>query len=390
MMPKPIYCNLDKLELSCQGAVPPKMQELLQQAKDHAQQEKACHILTIGTIRAAVEPKAKGSYTFCFNTGETGATVFVSKNTNPANYNIRIFVSSACLATKGFEGALSHIREICNSLGAQGIKRNPHIKQEPFETLVESISRVDFCMDVVANDFEILRERVIAHSRAQKKFFVPEMQIVERGKNTESLTIGKANNKQVCVYNKTKELAAHQKNYWYDIWAKTAPVLGATAPEMGDNNTVWRFEVRVGKDALYDAGITTFRQLKENLPALYAAILEQNRLAADKVHGKNLSRWQLHPLWALFQEKVIACFENETVTMPSTIVTDKLLEERILMMRKSIYGHLISFAALIGVRLDSLAEVIASIGEDIVPYIEANPIAAADKYRQAQERYANL
>lgn len=159
---------------------------------------------------------------------------------------------------------------------------------------------------------------------------------------------------------------------------------------VGRNDTVWRFEVRVGRDALRDAGIITFRHLQERLGSLYGKILDQNRLAVDDVQGENPKRWAVHPLWLRFQKIASACFENETATMPATIVTEKIRQERITMMEKALLGNLISYTALIGERLDGLDDIMLSIGDRLTPYRESDPIGMAEKYKNAIERYAKL
>lgn len=386
-----IYTNFDKVEVSFQGALPASMLDKLSEAKEKAQQENTEQIISIGKINAQVNPNgAKGGYAYSFSTGATGAIVAIKHDTNPQNWNIRISIRSACLATQGLQGALEHIRDICNGLGALGVRRVPESKQEPFDTLVESIARVDYCMDVIANDFVPNPQRAVAHSRAQRKYHIAESEVVERGKAIESVTIGKMPNKQICLYDKTKEIAAKKTAYWYDIWSTVSYTVDAPTVMIDGNDTVWRFEVRVGKDALKDAGITTFQHLQERLGILYARILDQTRLAVDDVQGDNPKRWPTHPLWEQFQHIAGTCFEHEAVVMPATIVTEKLRDERITMMEKSLLGNFISYAALIGKNLDGLDRIMDSIKEVLAPYRDSDPIGIAEKYRHAMERYANL
>ena len=255
---------------------------------------------------------------------------------------------------------------------------------------MESIARVDFCIDVLANDFALDQVRVIAHSNSKRTSYSPEHSFVERGKLIESITIGKMPNKQICVYDKTKEIAVKQTSYWYDIWSTVSNTIGAPKVTIGKNDRVWRLEVRAGKDALHGAKINTFQQMQERLPELFGTILHKCRLVIDDGHDLNVSRLPTHPLWALFQKKAVACFENQVVTMPSTIVTDKLREEYLTMMQKSFLGNAISYTALKGEPLENLDKVIASIGEDVAPYRETDPIRVAEKYRQAKAKYGDL
>jgi hypothetical protein len=393
-MHKLIYCNFDKLEISYQGAVPAPMLKELAEAKAKAKREDVEQVLTIGNLSVQVKPNgAKGGYEYSFSTGGTGAIVAIKNNTQPKNYNLRISISSACLATKGIGGALEHIRDICNGLGARGVNIQQNQKQEPFDTLVESVARVDYCVDVLANGFMPSHERIVAHSRSQRKFYKPESEFVQRGNHIESVTIGKMPNKQVCVYDKTREIVAKGKNYWRDIWAQQPYMLGKDGTPnitIGENDTVWRFEVRVGKDALRNASIVTLGDMQRLLPSLYDKILDETRLASAEATGDNPSRWPVHPLWELFRQQSAQCFATEAAILPNTVITKMQIAERIVMAEKSLLGNLISYTALIGERLDALDDIILSLTDRLYPYRESDPIGIAEKYRHAIERYAAL
>lgn len=424
-----IYHNFDKLEVSYQGAVPAAMLDKLQEAKERAQRENAeQHLHLTDALAVAMRPNGGHGYAYIFSTGETGANVFVQRNSNPENWNLRFAIRSACLATKGLGGALQHIREVCNALGALGVHRYPDREQEPFDTLVESIARVDYCVDMIANTFMPKRERIIAHSRTGRKFHMPEMDVMERGKLIETVTLGKITNKQICIYNKTKEIAVKKTIYWYEIWqnaldrkrfktvSKTVSPNSETVSEtvlenagtvsktvletvyngfeavktVSDADTVWRFEIRVGKDALKDAGITTFQQLQEKLPALFAKILGRTRIVVDEPEGENPNRWGVHPLWKRFQHHAVTCFDDTEADLPETLVADLLLEERITMMEKSLLGNLVAYAAMERMRLDELPDLMQALPERLSPYMQTDPNGLAKKYREAQGRYAHL
>lgn len=424
-----IYHNFDKLEVSYQGAVPAAMLDKLQEAKERAQRENAeQHLHLTDALAVTMRPNGGGGYAYIFSTGETGANVFIQRNSSPENWNLRFAIRSACLATKGLGGALQHIREICNALGALGVHRYPDREQEPFDTLVESIARVDYCVDVIANGFMPNRERIIAHSRTGRKFHMPEMDVMERGKLIETVTLGKMPNKQICIYNKTKEIAVKKTVYWYEIWQnaldkkrfKTVSETVSPNPETVSEtvlenpetvsktlletvyngfetvktvlpeDTVWRFEIRVGKDALKDAGITTFQQKQEKLPALFTKILERTRIAVDEPEGENPNRWAVHSLWKRFQHHAAACFDDADADLPETLVADLLLEERKIMMEKGILGNLVAYTAMQGMRLDELPDLMQSLLERLSPYMQANPNGLAKKYHEAQGRYASL
>lgn len=437
---KVIYHNFDKLEVSYQGAVPAAMLDKLKEAKESAQRENAEQFLQLSDeLAVTMRPNGGGGYAYIFSTGETGANVFVQRNSNPANWNLRVAIRSACLATKGLGGAMQHIREICNALGAMGVHRYPDREQEPFDTLVESIARVDYCMDVIANDFMPKRERIIAHSRTGRKFHTPEMDVVERGKLIETVTLGKMPNKQICIYNKSKEIAVKKTVYWHEIWQNalykkrlntvsktvslnpgtvfktdledsetvfemvshtsktvTKTVLetvkngSETVKTVSEDDTVWRFEIRVGKHALKDAGITTFQQMQEKLPALFTKILKRTRLAVDEPEGENPNRWEVHPLWKQFQHHAAVCFDDSDADLPQTLVTDLLLEERKIMMEKGILGNLVAYTAMRRMRLDELPDLMQSLPERLGAYIRANPNGLAKKYRDAKVRYADI
>lgn len=384
-----IYTNFDTFELAYQGAIPPHILDRLKEAKQLAQKEGEKQTVKFGDITIRIQSSGNNrGYSYIFSTGSTGITVCVKHSTKPKDWNLFVSVGSACLATRGLQGALDHIREVFNNLQAIGMNRKRGIEQEPFDTLVESINRVDYCMDVIANDFEIIVEHFVAHARTQKKPYWPESNGVTRGNSAESILIGKMPNKEVIVYNKTREIISKRKAYWYDIWNESAKKHNAAPPVKG-KDTVWRFEVRICKKAFEKLRLKTLKQLHERLPDIYAAHLQSCRMVSEKT-GKNPTRWPVHPLWKLFQEKAKDCFSNESVVMPETLIADLTRSQREEMMENALYGTLISYTALRGGSLETIEEIMESFEKRFEAHLVHRANDAAKKFYHAKERYAHL
>ncbi|MBT0957914.1 hypothetical protein IV417_10975 [Alphaproteobacteria bacterium KMM 3653] len=165
------------------------------------------------------------------------------------------------MAVHGLGRAKAHVDDTLNRLG---------IRFGPDDI---SISRVDFCIDVHAPDFDLKPEYFVMHSSSNRRDYLADTEKSVNGKSgrTTSVTVGGTRNRQVIIYDKRAEVIAHGKSYWWDIWNHTLRYIGkaplrndtlhrAAAPPKAltpdpahaQANRVWRVEFRAGKDLLKD------------------------------------------------------------------------------------------------------------------------------------------
>jgi hypothetical protein len=143
-----------------------------------------------------------------------------------------------------------------------------------------SISRADYCVDILAPDFELIPDHFVMHSATGRRDHITPEETVVHGKSgrVTSVTIGGTRNRQVIVYDKRAEVIARGKSYWWDIWNHTIRTCKTAEngscdvpngyitpnPDFARENCVWRVEFRAGKNLLKDRwGIRTWKQFFE-------------------------------------------------------------------------------------------------------------------------------
>ena len=161
------------------------------------------------------------------------------------------------------------------------------------------VSRVDYAFDFHSPEMtsEIsaaMADQIVCHSscKIKREFKAKEIVGYNMGTSnrTQTLTIGKKDNLQVQLYNKSDEITEKsQKTWMYKLWKQ----VGLDTPENGD---VWRIELRYGRNYLKERGIDTFEQLEQSRESLLSEALKTRRLT-DKTRDKNRRRWPVHPMW---------------------------------------------------------------------------------------------
>ncbi len=147
---------------------------------------------------------------------------------------------------------------------------------------------IDFCIDFALPWFRPDPEHIVCHNHTTRRVHRSwQGETVNRGKRIESLTIGKMPGRQVILYDKTHEIVAHEKPFWWD-YRKLDP-----AQYDGE---VWRVEVRAGKAELDNWNLRSFG----NLERIAGAVIESTLNAIHYTEPTNdiqASRWPSHPLW---------------------------------------------------------------------------------------------
>lgn len=118
-------------------------------------------------------------------------------------------VGSTLLATQGLGYARAYIDKTLERLGVR------------FKNHQVRISRVDFCVDVLAPDIELNPENFVIHSHSNRgDYLTQEDDRRSNGKSGRftSVTIGKMPGRQVIIYDKRREVIDKKKPIWWEIW----------------------------------------------------------------------------------------------------------------------------------------------------------------------------
>jgi len=293
----------DGLTVAIQGNLSQAVIDKLDTAKAVAKELGGESLLTFGDVIFNVMEKgtsAEQGYAFQFHTGRFGIKYQAKRSLDASQWNLRARVSAMFLAQNGLERAHSQVYADLQSMGAVIID--------------ESVSNVDFCVDMVmdgpdtprAKAFQLSPDNFVHHSKATKRVWYAENEGQEDtlsvfgNRYTETVTIGGRKNRQLCVYNKRAEQRSKRRSDWFEYWGEE--------PESCPN--VWRVEYRFGRDFLRDWNIRTIDELIHAYGRLVEDSLMRIRYAQPSADS-NHSRWANHPFWdaviSAFSDMVLSC-----------------------------------------------------------------------------------
>ncbi|MBU2982139.1 hypothetical protein KO498_09980 [Lentibacter algarum] len=392
-----LHRGFDTLALAVKANIPLELFKYLESQKELAEQERREVLIDYNGVKLLLKPHGGNGYRFIASGGQQGATWFFKKPNAKDDWGIRLSFGSYFMAMHGLGRAKAHVDEALTRLGVY------------FGRDSISISRADFCVDILAPDFELIPEQFVMHSGAGRRDFVADADKSINGKSgrTTSVTVGGPRNRQVIIYDKRAEVIAHKKTYWWDIWNHTLRYIGDNAPcnhtlhradnpptilspdpEQAQANRVWRVEFRAGKDLLKDTwGIRTWDQLFD----LYGDLCRQSgevvRYTEPDPTDSNRARWPNHPLWE------IACAEmnDDLIEMRSGAdpkpMKEVHREQHISTIFRNVHGSCITIAALEGAEAEDLPETFADLARQMQDEVKAKPEKAAKQLQDAKERY---
>ena len=218
-------------------------------------------------------------------------------------WGVTVRLLSAGLWGRGLEALRDDVVSI---LGAGGFvePENPEDHEPP------RVSRADYAFDFQCTTFadefrpEILGQIVTHHKKkiSYNAKLQPgaetEVEFWLCGGKVETLTIGRMPGLQLQLYNKTKEITDIAGKEWMrELWARDG-CYDETQP-------VYRFEVRFSKQHLKERRVTDYSAVVASRGELIGEALFRNRLVVQKIGGvqtenKDRSKWDFHPLWAMF------------------------------------------------------------------------------------------
>ncbi len=375
---KILRAGYDGLDVSFCGTMPPSVLEALERGKTEAVRSRQDALVQISprlSVHVA-ETGAKGGYAYRVDTGPDGETWFL-KRSDTIDWNIRVSCKSAMLATLGYEGAKARLYARLKEFGA-------FVESE-------SIGRVDFAFDFTAPaEFEIDPSLVVAHVNSGVREHDAKMKVTEdetaitciasRARKVETLTIGKMPGRQVTVYNKTAEVKARGKAYWWQIW------------KVGEGTQVYRLEVRAGKKYLKErVGVTTWADLEEKLPAILHATLLKIRLCDPLLLRRaNVTQRGYHPVWNAALTWLRSRWEDciKGVEGVRIIVEERKRYAEI--FTKLTRGLFISYANVCGVELNEFSDFIDAVASDAKYVAEEKSKGFERKWQKSADRYALL
>ncbi|GAA4647614.1 hypothetical protein GCM10023115_55760 [Pontixanthobacter gangjinensis] len=375
-----VYQGFDGLDFSLQGQISPALEQELEAAKLEAKKQHGAVVLDWKGAKLHVKDSgARGGYSYLVSTGDFGATWFFKKPNVRDPWGVRVSCNSFLLATYGFAEARNKIYELLDLLEVKLKSRG------------ESIGRIDYAVDILAPEFELVPERFVMHSNANRADHWEPLEISTNGKSgrTSSVTVGKMPGQQVIVYDKRAEVISKHKHAWWVIWnaamqQKGLPPLDHDDP---DKSRIWRVEYRTGKKFLKDRwNIRSWADVANRYGDLVSATAQSIRYT-NPTSDSNRSRWPDSTLWL----KAKAALDTDLFEMRSyaepCLIKQVHQHEHSELLQRQMTGLLTSKAAINGIDADSLSEFARLTGNEMATAIQSAPEDFAEKLKKAEDRY---
>lgn len=387
-----IYNNFDALDLSFQGAFPEKILQQLSHAREQAQQEKRDVLVEIGKYNLPVmvsETGMRGGYRYRFDTGVDGEIWAVSHSTSSKNWNIRVSVKSLALALYGYEAVKESILKRLEDFETIGHSREGSVSEAVTNTPLERISRFDYCFDfVMPSAFEPVPKRFVAHQRAKKHVYGEKGHIANysalNGDRVNTIRIGEMPGRQAVIYNKTKEITASSKHYWWDIWEIVPREFKDTEQK------IWRIEVRAGRDELDKWGLKRFEDFSQKAGDIISSILKAIRYTDPIEKDTNRSRWPIAPIW----QKAIEVSNKALSTYSTNAIRENILRDYrqniIAGYRERLIGNAIGLAAAESRSISELTIVLEELSAHLEAIAKSDYKTLLKKFEKAEEKFRFL
>ncbi|WOI51964.1 hypothetical protein [Parvularcula sp. LCG005] len=235
------------------------------------------------------------------------------------------------------------------------------------------VSRADWCFDFYAPGYKFdafqMRKNLVAHSSV--KFHIHGTSV-----HDETFLVGALGNRQLTLYNKTKELKDKPgKEWFYDVWAVANDGEIVFPDEPKD---VYRLEVRLGKEAFKNRNIRTRAEVIDHRAETVAGALANIRVV-EPGEDSNKDRRPVNPFWS---EAIRNCDVSEQIKV-GRYVTGKracLLDQMAAQMAGTIRSYSILQANEVS---DGGVEAVV---KRVVEIMKNDP-EAKKKEKAASERY---
>ncbi len=204
-----LHKGFDAIDLAYPYHLPKKHIEKLERVKAHSLEQNDSCVAELNGVKFKVAPTgARGGYAFRCHTGRLGEVWFFKKHSRRDQWGIRVSVSAIQCALRGLNGVKEHLEITLSKLGVA------------FLSGAESIARIDFAMDFLLPDFELVSDNFVMNSRFGKMKHASLNEYKEAGTSgrTTSVTVGKNPNRQLIIYDKRAEVLTKRKDHWLEVW----------------------------------------------------------------------------------------------------------------------------------------------------------------------------
>lgn len=286
-----LHRGFDTLTLAVKAMLPPDLCDYLETQRTIAEAEAREVLIDWNGVQLHLRGYGGAGYRFLANGGPMGATWAFKKPNAKDPWGVRVSFGSTFLATLGLGAAKAHLEKVLERLGMR------------FTPEDVSISRVDYCTDILTHAFELVPDAFVMHSSTNRRDFVTDFDASVNCKSgrVTSVTIGSTKARQVIIYDKRLEVIQKQKSHWWAIWNKTRAAQGLPDLDPKDRNAkIWRVEFRAGKDLLKDTwNIRTWEDLFTRFGDLCAQTGQVIRYTDPCLSDRNRARWPNHPIWEI-------------------------------------------------------------------------------------------
>lgn len=376
-MIKPIYHNMDKLEVTFQGAFPLSLIELLIETKEEAQKSKKFIPLKLGKSKEIyrILPTGLGGFSLGFITADDGIQISTQKSDDKDLWNIFIGVRSWYLAINGYEASKERLLAILEDLGAKTHERLCPYTGEVTTRPLESIKRIDYCFDFKMPDFVPNKHHVLYHQsgKYQEDGFIKRN---GQGVKDNALTFGTRASRQIQIYDKILEITQKSNKHWYDIWG--------LKPK--DRKDIWRVECRFFKEFIRNHNLRTFYDLERNIALKLAQSFSSVRYVAP-TKDSNRSRWPNADFWDSAKNSANLALKYKGCAILPVTVHEYRRQRSLEGIENMLIGVCVSKAVLSDIPYKKLLEVPRQIESDIKALIRNNPEILKKQYDDTYKRY---
>ena len=311
---KVIHRGFDTIDLSIQANISPELFAELDAARDRAEDARTSSPFSYGGADFDIKGNGISGYRFVLRGGPLEVIWFIKKPNARDSWGIRISVGSIVLATQGLGKVRAYIDK---TLARLGVKYAAH---------QVSIARADFCIDILAPDFELIPDQVVIHSHSNRSDYLSQpSDLTSNGKSGRftSVTAGKMPGRQVIIYDKRREVIDKLKPLWWDIW--NANLARDDSPELDPTDAtqsrVWRIEIRAGKNLLKDRWqVRTWAELDALFGDIVAEAFQKVRYCDPHPTDTNRARWPNAAIWDLAEAEA----QGDLIEMFSHVDPDKV------------------------------------------------------------------
>ena len=378
---KILHKGFDTITLAVQANIPPELFAYLEAEKEQAEEARAPRPVSYGGAEFDLQPHGGSGYRFLLTGGALNARWAFKKPNARDPWGIRISLGPTLLATQGLGYARAYIDKTLTRLG---IRYSAH---------QISLSRVDFCIDILAPKFELTSENFVIHShtnRSDHRSLPDDVRSNGKSGRFTSVTVGKVPGRQVIIYDKRQEVIDRQKPIWWEIWNANLkqndlpPLVPSEAPQ----SRVWRIEIRAGKSLLKDRWqVRTWAQLDALFGDIVAEAFGKVRYCIPDATDSNRARWTNHPIWDLASDITNDDLSEMRSYVDANAIKHVHREDHIRLILAQVVGNATTLAALEGTEEADLANYMASVGTKLSEAVKANPERAANKLTEAKGRY---